>query len=215
MSVVEILPNAEPDSPQYYLYKEYARAIKSMLSKIIYLKRFDREKQPKIIYSTPRRAWATHVVPLVNGGAETPIISFYLNGVEPVETTGGFVSWKEEDPNDENKILRTYSPIVTRLTFTTTIWANTMDDMDTMLSQIMIYCSNPKLWASKVDGAWCEIEASNYTIEDEMDPGDAKDKVLRRGVTLTVRRAYIPRESWTVNKINDINVTIELAVNET
>ena len=212
MSVEEKMNLIEPNPPQYYLFKEYARAVKSFLEQVLYLKRFSRDDQPNIFYSTPRKAWAKHIQPIVNGFSETPICTFYLNNMAPKqgETMGGWVFVKEDHPDTPDDDYRySWAPSIWRLDFKTTLWAKTMADMDTMLSQILIYTQSPKLWSCMVDGAWCEIGTESVAIEDEMEPGDAKDKVVRRSLNTYVRRAYLPRESFDYPKIKEINVTLE------
>jgi len=212
MSVENVMDTIKPNPPQFPLFREYAVAMKSMFNQLLYLKRFSQEKQPKIYYSTPRRAWAKYVQPIVNGASETPICTFYLNGMTPVqgETMGGFVTTYEENPENEDEYTYSFSPSLWRLNYTVTIWSKTMTDMDNMLSQILIMTMSPKTWAAKVDGAWAEFVTESVAFEDEMEPGDAVDKVYRRSVTMYVRRAYLPRESFTVGKIKQINTSLEL-----
>jgi len=193
-----------PESPQYLLFKDYALAVKEFLDEVLYLKRFSRDKQPNIYYSTPRRAWAKIVQPLVNGFSETPVCVFHLSGLEPKmsEVMGGFVTLTEQHPTNENKLRVNYSPTIWKLTYTTTLWTRVLNDMDTMLSQLLIYTVEPKVWATKVNNVWAELYVENISIEDDLEPGDAKDKTVRRSITIGIRRAYLPREAYDVGRIN-------------
>ncbi len=214
MSILDLTQMIESDPPQYLLFKEYSRAIKSFLEKVVYLKRFSKDKQPKIYYSTPRRAWAKYVSPIINGFSDTPIITFNLLDPEPIFAQNTFASLRTEHETDSNKYSYHYGPTIWKLPYKITIWAATMDDMDTLLYQILAYSVPPKCWATMVNGAWGEIVFQSTSIEDELEPGDAKDKVIRRGVSVFIRRAYLPRESWDVGKINEIHLQIETELNE-
>lgn len=206
MSVENKMHLIKPDPPQYSLFKDYAVAVKDFLTNVVYLKRFPRDKQTNIYYSTPQRAWANQVQPVVNGFSETPVCVFNLSAMEfkTSEIMGGFVTLTEEHPTDKNKLIVNYSPTIWELTYDVTIWTKLMNDMDMIMSQIFIYALPPKCWATRVNETWAEIYVESNSIEDELEPGDAKDKVIRRSVVLKIRRAYLPREAYDVSKINQI-----------
>lgn len=210
MAVEQVMEPITPEPPQYYLFKEYSRAVKEFLTEVVYLSRFDRDHQPNIYYSTPSRAWATYVQPIINGFAETPVCTFYLSGAEPKQSE--IMGWghdRIQDPNNEDKYVYSFAPSIWKLNFKTTIWTKTINDMDVILSQIFLYSQTPKLWACMVDGAWCEIGVDSFSIDDDMEPGESKDKIIRRGLNTYVRRAYLPRESFDIPKINEINLALQ------
>jgi hypothetical protein len=204
--------------PQYNLFKEYCSAMKDFLTSAIYLDRFERNNNVRIYYSTPARAWAKYVQPIINGFPNTPVITFYLsaNEFKTSEIMGGFVNMYENHPTDPDKLLSTYSPTIWKLEFTATYWSALISDMDKMMYQSLMYTMPPKLWAGKIDDKiWYEIGCNgNIGFEDELEPGETKDKLIRRGLTFYVPRAYLPRESLEVNKIKEFHITMENYVNK-
>jgi hypothetical protein len=183
---------------QYNLFFDYAKTVKEMLQKMIYLERFPRENNVAIFYTTPKKAWSLYVKKLVNGEYLAPIITYYLSGMDnPIEQTmGAFNGIWDIDKNDSNHHMFFLTPIIYKLTYNITIWTTTQTDMDNILSQFLIYTKQPKVYTTKVKDAWCLIETENITIEDELEPGESKDKTIRRGVTISIPRAYLPRECY-------------------
>jgi len=207
----DIMKPIEPTPPEYYLFKEYSRGVKDFLNKVLYLKRFPREKNVNIFYSTPRVAWAKYVNPIVNGSAPVPVCSFHLDSfqIKQNEIMSGFVRKYTPNSLNSNIIDVDLSPSIWELTFKATIWTKTMDDMDNLVTQILIFTMPPKLWAFKIDDVWAEIKSNSVSIEDDLEPADTKDKTYRRSISLTIPRAYLPRESWTVGIIKEINLRFE------
>ncbi len=193
---------------EFFLFRNYSTAVKAYLQNKCFLSRYPKDENVLIIYSTPARAFAKYVYPIVNGQQIQPIISFHLSSNQYAETENllGFVS--ESSYNTTTQVSRVVPPLlVYKLTYTLTLRTVTMADMDILLYQILTTTSrNKKHWAI-VDGQWMELGFSDVREETNLEPGEVQDRVIRYGIDLTVPRAYLPREyqeagaieSWQLN----------------
>jgi hypothetical protein len=179
---------------EHFLFREYSREIKSWLNNECHLSRYPEDKNVLVVYATPGRAFAKYIYPILNGDQIQPTISFTLtnSAYKQNENLLGFVT--QSFFNETSKISKIVKPLlVYELTYNITIRTVLMSDMDILTYQLLTNSSRNSKSALIIDDQWAELMTSDPREETNLEPGDAQDRIIRRGFDLTVPRAYLPR----------------------
>ena len=113
-------------------------------------------KNVKVIYATPSSAFAKYVVPMINGLAQRPIITYYLSSEETLNEVAGTpflinrYVYKDEEGGFKQVSFR--RPLMKSLTYTCTIFTNKMSDCDYILTLLELNCDKFKPYSCKVNG---------------------------------------------------------------
>lgn len=182
-------------------------------------------KNVKVIYATPSSAFTKYVMPLINGLAQRPIISFYLSGEETIDDVSGSpflihnLYYKDKDGNMVKESFT--RPLMKSLTYTCNIFTTKMSDCDYLLTLLEMACNKFRPFSCRVNGR----PAQFYL--DGVETGTPTDyegkKFISSSFTITVPLASVfPSEIETdigvIEKINAYLVgevdTIEPSVTE-
>lgn len=179
---------------EHYWFIKYSLAVKKFLQDTLYLKKYPEDKNVSVYYTTPSRAFAKFIVPVINGSNLNPTVTFHLTSHTPKqgETPGGYFK-KYQQSKDNSKVWETLShPLVYELTLRVTVWTTRQSDMDVLMYQAMTAAPFNHKYSCVVDGQWAELEVKNITSENNMEPGEAQDVSIRYGFEITIPRAYLP-----------------------
>jgi hypothetical protein len=182
-----------PERYEHYLFRNYSKTVKEFLQEVCFLSRYPIEQNVQVIYSTPERAFAKYMYPIVNGVNVNPTVTFVLvdNSYADGENLLGFVK-EVNRVGAKPKVLK--PPLIYKLTYQVSIQTTLQSDVDILQYQVLSNATKNRKAAKIVDGQWCEIMAGNPRNETQLQPGDAQDRVLRYGLDLNIPRAYLPRD---------------------
>ena len=179
---------------EHFLFREYSRFIKQWLIDTCYLSRYPKEENTLVVYATPARAFAKYIYPIFNGEQIRPTISFTLTQATYTEGENllGFVeeTFFHSDTRTTDMVK---PPLIYSLTYSVTTRTVLMSDADILAYQLMVNASKNRKAAMTIDGQWAEFSIGSPREETNLEPGDAQDRIVRRGFDLTVPRAYLPQ----------------------
>jgi len=179
---------------EHFWFLNYSIEVKNFLIKNLYLSAYPKDKNVSVYYSTPSRIFAKYIVPVINGGNITPMVTFNLQTAipSPNQTPGGYFRkyTKSKDSVYKWELIR--HPIPYELSYRTTMWTMKQSDMDILLYQAAVAAPNNRKYPIYVDGQWGEIETKNFTLETNLEPGDIQDATVRYGFDIVIPRAYLP-----------------------
>jgi len=191
---------------EHYLFREYSIAIKKWLQDNVYLHRYPKDNNIRIVYGTPERAWAEYIYPAINGGTLSPNINFHLTEMEYISGEN-FLGFVKEYKNVDGVNVKLSPPLVYKLTYSATFFARTQAELDIMIYQMVSKAHRNKKAAFMVDGQWAELVAESPSYETEMEPPSSEDIVRRGSIQLIIERAYLPLEAKEFTQINQIDVS--------
>lgn len=186
---------------EYFLFREYSIAVKTWLNENTHLSAYPEDENVTIVYTTPEKAWAQYIYPVINGATISPNINFRLTGYEykDGENLLGFVrEYKLIEESTKSKSLK--APIIYGLTYHVTIYTRLQSHMDILLYQILSKAHKNAKAVFEVDGQWCEMVAQNVADESSLEPGETKDVANRFGLDLVIMRAYLPLDYTEINR---------------
>lgn len=166
-------------------------------------------KNVKVIYATPSSAFTKHVMPLLNGLTQRPIITFYLSEEETLDEVSGTFAlinryyYKDED-GDVKKV--SFSrPLMKSLTYNCNIFTTKMSDCDYLLTLLEVNCNKFKPFSCKVNGRPAQFYLDNVKTGTPTDYEGKK--YINSSFEVTVPLASIfPAEIETdINVIKRIN----------
>jgi len=201
-----------PIKYEYYLFRNYSKAVKEWLQQTCFLSRYPKDENVLVIYSTPARAFAKYIYPILNGQQIKPTISFTLSGIEYAqgENNLGFV--KQYNYDSSNNKYQVVKPLLTyRLTYSVVLRTLLISDMDILLYQILTNATLNAKGVKNVQNQWVEIKASDPRNEINLEPGDAQGKIIRFGIDLIVPRAYLPRDYEYTKSIETYDIDLSYA----
>ena len=90
---------------EHFWFLKYSLAVKTFLKDSLYLKKYPSDKNVSVYYTTPARAFAKFIVPVINGSNLNPTATFYLTSNTPKqgETPVGYFK-KYQQSKDNNKV---------------------------------------------------------------------------------------------------------------
>jgi len=198
-------------SDEHFLFRNYSKALKQWLIDTCYLSNYPQENNVTIVYSTPDRAWAKYIYPVINGATTSPNVNFVLNSMEYLDSENILGHVRENIFDDELNVFKTVkAPLMYSLTYSATIYTRVQSEMDILLYQLTTNASKNAKAVLKVDGQWAEVWANNIRNETNLEPGEIQDKVTRYGIDLIIPRAYLPFNVEFSNAINGFEYEIEI-----
>lgn len=180
---------------EHFLFMDYSLKVRDFLRDNLYLSSYPEDKNVGVYYSTPARAYAKFLVPVINGDTLYPKVTFRLTGYERTQgqSPNGYFKLTKTIGDDEYQEIR--HPLVYSLTYRVTFWAAQQADMDILTYQAITAAPFERKYPITVDGQWGEICTQNFSDEGSMDPGEAQDISYRNGFDITINRAYLPLQS--------------------
>lgn len=134
----------------------YHAALKRFFEDTANLPNVPDDKNVRVIYATPSSAFTKHVIPLINGQTQRPIISFYLSSEETVQDVAGtpFLINKFYNTDEKGNATKiSFSrPLMKSLTYTCNIFTTKMSDCDYLLTLLELRCNKFKPFSCKVNG---------------------------------------------------------------
>jgi hypothetical protein len=194
---------------EFTLWKNYGIAIRDWLAQNIYLSNLTNQNNINIVYDSIDRAWVNQAMQIVNGQNSTGSINFVLTETEYLENENilGFTHETKVQPSGKVNIVR--PPLVYGLTYRMTVFTRLQSEMDYLLYQILSKAHKHAKAVVYVDGQFCEFSATNPTDETNLEPGDIQDRIVRFGLNLKVKRAYLPLLYTEAEKITSVNTNID------
>jgi len=188
----------------FALFKNYSIGLKDWLEKNCYISNLPSNNNVNVVYSSIDRAWINRVVDIANGQNTSANINFVLSGYEYLENENvlGFV--RENKPNSSGKVNVVSPPLVYSLNYKVTIFTRLQTEMDMLIYQILSRAHKHSKAVIMVDGQFCEFFASNPTDETNLEPGEIQDRIVRVGMELKVKRAYLPIGYQETEKISTV-----------
>ena len=193
----------------------YHTALKGFFESVAGLPNFPKNesehdgKNVKVIYATPSSAFAKYVMPLINGLAQRPIITFYLSGEETIDEVSGspfIIHNIYYEGKDGNMVKESFSrPLMKSLTYTCNIFTTKMSDCDYLLTLLEIACNKFKPFYCKVNGRPAQFYLDN--VETGTPTDYEGKKFINSSFKITVPLASVfPSEIETdVDVIKKIN----------
>lgn len=183
-----------PSLVEHFLFKQQGIAVKNFLKEKLWLNKYPTDSNVGVYYSTPEKAFAKLVAPIINGQVLYPTVSFVLMSMEmaPNQTPTGFYKKYTQSDDTTNVFEEQLHPLVYTLNYRATMWTALQSDMDILLFQAMTSAPMNRKFSTVVDGQWMEIEVKPPQVESALDPGDVKDVSFRYGFDITIPRAYLP-----------------------
>lgn len=172
-------------------WKEYSKAVKEMLILSCNIPGEVPERNVNVHYAVPSVAFAKIITPIINGSNLNPTITFYLATEALTEHQGGqdfiFRLW-----TGRGTTINYPHPIVKELRYRVTLFAKNMEEVNTILSQVEIMAPKGYPFHLLVNNQPTDIYVdSNFSMESNLMPGAAADRVLQYGFDIVVPRAYI------------------------
>lgn len=179
------------NNDMFPLFLNYHKFVRNFLKESLHLRNLSPDRPLGIHYSTPSRAFAKFIVPVINGSNLNPTVTYYMTSSPPAQnqTPGGYFKMPVRE-GDSFKMMR--NPLPYTLTYRITIWTTRQADSDYLAYQAMTSAPFNHRYAKMVDGQWGELEVRNLTNETNLEPGDVADKTTRIAFDIYIPRAYLP-----------------------
>jgi hypothetical protein len=194
---------------EFNLFVEYGRLTKKLLEEAMHLSRYPDNENVDVLFLTPSRAYVRILIPVLNGGNLNPTVTFSYDSFEYLENEnlGGYFG--ENKRINDTTWRKVPAPLIYKINFKVYINTATPMDADVMQYQLLAYCRKNKPMAKFLDGQWIEWVASGPVDDAPIEPG-LEDKIAKRSLTLSIRRAYLPVDFATYGTVEEINTTVEL-----
>lgn len=196
---------------EHFLWRQYSIAVKQWLIENMYLSAYADDNNVTVVYTTPERAWAKYIYPVINGATISPNVNFHLTGTEykDGENILGFV--KDLKVIEEtNKVKSIKPPLIYQLTYHVTIYTRLQSHMDILNYQILSRAHKNAKATFGVDGQWCEMSAVAPADEMELEPGETKDVSNRSGLDLVIPRAYLPLDYEEFSRATEVIFDLDI-----
>lgn len=179
---------------EHFWFLPYSIEVKNFLTNTLYLSSYPDDMNVGVYYTTPARAFAKFIVPVINGSNLSPTVTFHLTGHAPAQGQmpgGYFTKYQKSKTNDQ--VWETIRhPLPYELNYRVTMWTARQSDMDILLYQAMTAAPFNRKYAKIVEGQWMDIEVTNTQEESNLEPGEAQDLSVRYGFDIKISRAYLP-----------------------
>lgn len=192
---------------EYIEFEEYGKVVLDAIKNITHdYNMGDGPDKVQVIYATPPVAFAKFSQETQNGKKPGPLISFYLSSIEvnPEEQMGGYATLLINDGKTRIK-----APVIAKLTYTVDINAIKESQADLLQSQIMLAMPFNHPYATTLNGQWVCIVSDNFENQTTIELETDKDKVSKRQLSITIKRAYLNHPFQTNDKfIKGLNLSI-------
>lgn len=198
---------------EYFWFLKYTKAVKNFLKESLHLKRLPESSNVQVFYTTPSRAFAKFIIPVINGSNLNPTITFQLLAPSLAEgqTPGGYFKKYQQNKDNPEMFERTQNLLVYSLVYRVTMWASKRQDMDILLYQAASSAPFNNKYSTQVDGQWAEMQVTNIVNETNLDPGESQDLAIRYSFEIKIPRAYLPldyEEYYGIIKSTDVTMDI-------
>ncbi len=201
-----------PNLYEYHLFRNYTKAVKDFCQNSVYLSRFAPDNNWQVFFETLDQAYANRVIPLINGKNTGPNGALQMNSFSPneEESIGGFSYKLIKGENDKYDAL--VPPLAYILEYTLTFFTSNRVDQDIIFYQLLTKAPKQRKFPVIVDDNWCEIWVHSPADETNLEPEEAKTKIRRGSVKITIPRAYInyPVQRENIPEITEVNAQIEV-----
>ena len=176
---------------EYYIFREYSKAIKEWLIKTVYLSTYKSDKQPQVIFMTGEKAYAKIKSDVINGFPDTAYVAFILKGADedPSQRPLGFVY---ETKVFEDNIQKVRHPMVYKLNYEVNIYTRLMAENDIINYQILSNSFKNHAGVIIVEDQWGEIYGEALTPTAEVADLTNTDRIVKSTINLSIPRAYVP-----------------------
>jgi hypothetical protein len=192
----------------FSLFKNYSIGLKDWLERNCYISNLPNNNNVNVVYSSIDRAWINRVMEIANGQNTSANINFTLSNYEYLENENilGFVT--EQKINNKGTVNIVRPPLVYSLTYKLTLFTRLQSEMDMLVYQIVSRAHKHAKAVIMVDGQFCEFMVSNPSDETNLEPGEIQDRVVRFGIELRVKRAYLPIGYEEAEKITTVATSL-------
>jgi len=179
---------------EHFWFLPYSVEVKNFLKESLYLSAYPEDKNVGVYYTTPSRAFAKFIVPVINGSNLNPTVTVHLSSHQPApgQMPGGYFKKYKQSKDNELVFETMRHPLPYELNYRVTAWAARQSEMDILMYQAMTAAPFNRKYAKIVEGQWMDIEVLNVQSESNLEPGEAQDVSIRYGFDIKVSRAYLP-----------------------
>ena len=176
---------------EYYIFREYSKALKEWLIKTVYLSTYKADKQPQVVFMTGERAYAKIKSDIINGFPDTAYVAFILNGADedPKQRPLGFVY---ENSFENDTLYKVRHPMVYSLKYKVVIYTRLMAENDIINYQILSNSFKNHAGVIIVENQWGEIYGESLTPTAEVADLTNTDRIVKSEIGLSIPRAYVP-----------------------
>jgi len=189
-----------------------------------------------VVYSSPRRAWATGSSAVAGGDAGggilyappsqgnnfLPIVFFnYTNATPILDRTIPYehiFRKKMQDNNNSVQYKLNKPMLVYELTYTASLYCALMQDCDILVFRFMTeFRPQSHLWigdkgdaGDRTKGLYAHMVLDSVTDATEYEPGDIGERVVRKDFSWKITEAYVPTIPYQIDEkiIRDVYITI-------
>jgi len=180
---------------EYTLFLNYTDKIKEFLIKNSYLKKYPKEENVQVFFATPPMAFAKFLIPVINGANLNPTISFYLNGIEYLQNENLLGYVEKPIRISETGFLYLKPHLIYKLIYKVNILTTIEREADILQYQLLTKAPFNRPYPFKImNNEWGTVYSQSASIDTELIPGEAKDKIISRSLELIIPRAYLPVE---------------------
>ena len=177
--------------PEYYIFREYSKALKEWLIKTVYLSTYKADKQPQVVFMTGEKAYAKIKSDIINGFPDTAYVAFILNDADedPNQRPLGFVY---ENKFKKDTVYKIRHPMVYSLKYKVVIYTRLMAENDIINYQILTNSFKNHAGVIVVENQWGEIYGESLTPTAEVADLTNTDRIVKSEINLSIPRAYVP-----------------------
>lgn len=174
-----------------YRWRKYSTTLKDFLETSGKLPDVVDERNLKVVYATPKAAFAKYIIPMINGKTTLPIISFTLSEETNVRETPSLFPVFEFRGEKERESFKFRHPLTKQLVYKCDLYTLTIRESNIILTQLEHLANEFKPYYTKVDGQGTEYFLSSITPETILNPDAGKVKVIHHSFTITVPQAKL------------------------
>lgn len=165
--------------------------LKSFLEKHSQIPDVHKDKNTTVVYATPKSAYAKYIIPMINGRATVPVISFTLTEETDYPNVGSMYPVYSMKGDTEREELRFRHPIMKSLKYKCDLYTLTIRESDTILTQLEHFSNARRPYYTKVDGQGVEYYLKDITIETVLNPESGNNKIIHNSFTIEVPQAKL------------------------
>lgn len=200
-----------PNLYESHLFRDYTKAVKDFVQSSVYLSRFPKENNWQVFFETLDQGYANRIIPIINGHNTGPNGFLQMNEPQFIEeeAIGGY--FFKLNKNENGDYDAEVPPLVYRLEYTLTFFTSTRVDMDIVNYQLLTKAPKTRKFPVIVNENWCEIYVHSPVDETNLEPEEAKTKIRRGSLKITIPRAFLnyPVQREGIPEILEIDTQID------
>jgi hypothetical protein len=174
---------------KFNLFRDYNLIVQNALKQICFYDGAGKD-QVDIMYATPPMAFAKFLNKIQNGSSADPTISFYLKSINMLKEQNGN-GWGTLSFVNGMNIKTIRNPQRCSLQYEVTINANSEIDGDWYQAQILLNMPFNRPYTSMLKEQFVVLYADSPENGSSVEPGDGKDRISKRTLTITIQTAYL------------------------